>query len=503
MDGKELNKNLTKLLTHLDSIKDTLPMTTLLLEPHKKKAKAKFEEFLEKNAEKILEGDGNNTSISIKYENVKIFEQLSKNAEISGIAMKIIPESLFVSLISQYDAFLNKLLKILFKIRPEYINTSERELTFSQLIEFESIESAREYVTEKEVENVLRKSHTEHFEYLESKLAITLRKELPIWQTFIEITERRNLFVHCDGIVSNQYLKVCKEHKCNLNKIVLNQRLEVDPTYFQKAYECLYELATKLTHTIWRKLVKNDLEEADEKLNSICYSLLTSGQYELAEILLDFACKQNKYFNDSSRNFFVVNKALSPFLNGKIDTAKEIINSKDWSASSDNFKLAHLIITENFEEVYILMKKIGENGEVLKVHYKTWPLFYKLRKEQKFKEVFKEIFNEEYTVLEIPKRPVQQLVEEIVEKKPELKQRTVKKVIEKKQDLKKTVSKMKITTKTDTIKKINPDNQKTNNIKIPKINKPLNETQRTVEKSKSILAKPLEVINIETLKTDE
>lgn len=201
--------------------------------------------------------------------------------------------------------------------------------------------------------------------------------------------------------------------------------------------------------------------------------MLTSGQYELAEILLDFACKQNKYFNDSSKNFFIVNKALSPYLNGKIETAKEIINSKDWSASSDNFKLAHLIITENFEEVYILMKKIGVNGEVFKVHYKTWPLFYKLRKEVKFKEVFKDVFNEEYTVLEIPKRPVQQLVEEIVEKKPELKKRTVKKVIEKKQALRKTVTKKEVLPKKETIQKTNSQLiNKTKIVKIPKVNKP-------------------------------
>jgi hypothetical protein len=254
MESTDLNDNLHKLLRHLDSIKDTLPMTLLLLEPHNKKANTKFEEFIEKNAKKI-ENENGQKSIAVKFEDSKIFEQLSKNSEISGLAMKIIPESLFVSLISQYDAFLNKLLKILFKTRPEYINNSERELSFSQLIQFDSIETAREYVIEKEVETVLRKSHSEHFDYLENKLAIPLRKDLPIWQTFIEITERRNLFVHCDGIISNQYLKVCKDHKCDIKNFNVNDRLNVDLKYFTTAYNCLYELSTKLTHTIWRKLI--------------------------------------------------------------------------------------------------------------------------------------------------------------------------------------------------------------------------------------------------------
>jgi len=423
MEGKELNENLYKLLNHLDSIKDTLPMTLLLLEPHNKKANSKFEEFIEKNAQKI-DNEKGTKSIAVKYEDARVFEQLSKNSEISRLAMKIIPESLFVSLISQYDAFLNKLLKILFKTRPEYINNSERELSFSQLIQFETIESAREYVIEKEVETVLRKSHSEHFDYLENKLSMPLRKDLPIWQTFIEITERRNLFVHCDGVVSNQYLKVSKENKCDIKDIKLNERLYVDLAYFKKAYNCLYELSTKLTHTIWRKLIKNDIENADTSLNEICYSLLTSGQFELADILLDFACKQTKHFNDSSKNIFIVNKSLSNYLNKKEDKAKQIISSKDWSASSDNFKLAHIIINENYDEAYELMKKIGSSGVVDKENYKTWPLFYKLRKELKFKETFKEIFNEEYTVLEIPKRPVQELMEEILKKNNVIKKKT-------------------------------------------------------------------------------
>lgn len=437
MESTDLNDNLHKLLRHLDSIKDTLPMTLLLLEPHNKKANTKFEEFIEKNAKKI-ENENGQKSIAVKFEDSKIFEQLSKNSEISGLAMKIIPESLFVSLISQYDAFLNKLLKILFKTRPEYINNSERELSFSQLIQFDSIETAREYVIEKEVETVLRKSHSEHFDYLENKLAIPLRKDLPIWQTFIEITERRNLFVHCDGIISNQYLKVCKDHKCDIKNFNVNDRLNVDLKYFTTAYNCLYELSTKLTHTIWRKLIKNDFENADKSLNEICYSLLTSGQYDLADIMLDFACKQTKHFNDSTKNIFIVNKALSSYLNSKEENAKKIIESKDWSASSDDFKLANLIITENYEEVYELIKKIGNDGVVDKENYKTWPLFYKLRKEDKFKETFKEVFKEDYTVLEIPKRPVQELMEEIIKKNSDVKSKTVKvstKVILEKKDI--------------------------------------------------------------------
>lgn len=436
MEGKELHNNLHRLLSHLDSIKDTLPMVMIQLSPHQKKANAEFQDFFKNNVEEIENEDGQK-SISVDYGESKIFDQLSKNALISNLASKILPESLFVSLISQYDAFTNSLLKILFEIRPEFINNSERELTFSQLVDFDSIENARNYIIEKEVETVLRKSHSEQFDYLEKKLEMPLRKSLPIWKIFIEITQRRNLFVHCDGIVSSQYLKVCRENNCSIEGIELNQRLDVNIEYFKKAYECLYEISSKLTHTIWRKLLKDDIKNADQKLNTICFDLLNTNQLELSDVLLDFAIKQDRHYNDASKNMFIVNRALSLYLNSKSDDAKKIMDTKDWSASSDDFKLANYVITEDHDKACRLMKKIGDDGEVDKENYRSWPLFFKLRKEEKFKETFKEIFKQEYKALEIPKRPVQDLINDLIDNNPELKSRTTEKELSTKQKIEK------------------------------------------------------------------
>jgi len=427
MNGKELNKNLTLFLNHLDSIKDTLPMVMLLINPHRTKAIKEFQDFFENNVEEI-ENESGEKSVGFKYEEYNVFQRLKKNSEISVLSDKIIPESLFVSLISQYDAFLNRLLKILFEIRPEYINNSERELTYSQLVNFADIESARDYVVEKEIETVLRKSHTEHFEYIEKKLSMTLRTDLPIWKEFIEITERRNLFVHCDGVVSSQYLKVCGENQCLDPEISLNQRLSIPIEYFNKTYNVLFELATKLTHTIWRKLLKDDMKEADRRLNDVCIELINSRQLILADEILKFACGQKRHFNDLFKNVFVVNRALSKYLNGDKDKAMKIVNEKDWSASSDDFKLAHLTISELYEEAYKLMLKIGKKGEVSREDYKTWPLFARLRKEDKFKETYKKIFDEEYTIMDIPNRPIQNLIGELILKNPELQDKTKDKV---------------------------------------------------------------------------
>lgn len=426
--GKNLHKNLETFLRHIDAIRDTLPMTMLLIQPYNKKANDDFKKFLKESVEEI-EDDNGKKRLLVKADESKTFETLERNASTSALASKIIPESLFVSLISQYDAYLTRLLRAIYEIKPDVLNGSERNLTFSQLVEMETIENAREYIIDKEVDTVLRKSHSEQFDYLEKLIGIKLRENLPIWQTFIEITERRNLLVHCDGVISNQYLKNCKEHKCKIDKIKVGNRLGVDPQYFSNAYKCLYEIATKLTHTIWRKLLIADLKDADRELNDVCFHLINTNSFELADILLEFGCGQKRHFNDSLKNVFIVNGSLSKYLQDKKEEAKKILDKKDWSASSDDFKLAYAVLTDEYENTYEIMIKIGDNGEVDQSDYKQWPLFNKIRNEEKFKETFKLIFKEDYSVMETPMRPLQELINKEIKKDKELKDKTVKKII--------------------------------------------------------------------------
>ena len=424
--GKNLHKNLNTFLRHIDAIKDTLPMTMLLIRPYNKKATDDFRKFLQENVEEIE--DNGEKKILVKAEESKKFETLERNASTSSLAGKIIPESLFVSLISQYDAFLTRLLRSIYEIKPDLLNGSERNLTFSQLVGMETIDKAREFIIDKEIDTVLRKSHFEQFEYLEKLIGIKLRENLPIWQTFIEITERRNLLVHCDGLTSSQYIKNCQEHNCKIDKTKVGDRLGVEVKYFSTAYKCLYEISTKLTHTIWRKLLISDLKDADRELNEVCLHLINANYFGLADILLDFGCNQKKHFDDSFKNVFIVNCSLSKYLQDQKEEARKILDKKDWSASSSDFKLAYAVLTDDFETAYEMIIKIGDKGEIHKSDYKHWPLFNKIRQEDKFKETFKLVFKEEYSVIETPMRPLQELINKEIKNNKELEGKTTKKV---------------------------------------------------------------------------
>jgi hypothetical protein len=248
-----------------------------------------------------------------KIDNNKYFKyrRFSGRYQKARLAQQLVPRTFLVSLVSQFDAFLGRLIKLLFAIKPEVLDSSGSTITFSQLGGFGSFEAAKDYIIDKEIETVLRKNHAEQFDWLENRFGLKLRVNLPVWPTFIEVTERRNLFVHSNGIVSHQYIEICKRHGEALDETVVpGKMLHVSRQYFETAHECLYELGVKLAQVLWRKLQSDDMENADGNLLSVGYELLEEGRYRLARCILDLSTGLKKHSKEEFRLSMIINSLL-------------------------------------------------------------------------------------------------------------------------------------------------------------------------------------------------
>lgn len=395
-----IDRELHHFLENITSISDTLDITMQAIGQAFDKTKAQLIEFEKRNF--IYQEENGETNVSIDVECYQTLIDLSKQLKTYGPALKTIPRSFVMALISQYDAFIGRLIKIILSKKPEMLNASDKSLSFAQLVEFGSVEDAKEFILEKEIETVIRKSHAEQFDWMERKFDIPLRKELAIWPDFIEVTERRNLFVHTDGVVSDQYLKVCREHNASIDGKKIGDELQVSPEYFDNAYNVIFEIAFKLAHVLWRKFMPDELEKADENLIAIGYDTLYDENYRLTATIFNFATQTlKKHYSEKNRRMMVVNQALAYKWNGNDKKAREIVAREDWSATSGKFRLAEAVILENYELAYEIMQEIGENyNEVGLYNYRDWPLFKEIRRENKFLEVFEEIFGEPYNKVE-------------------------------------------------------------------------------------------------------
>jgi hypothetical protein len=371
-----------RFMRSIEGLSASLPIVIstmgLECEKHGKVLNDFFKKYAEKN-----ETDGEKKYVlKLNTTNYQRFKTISTDLHRLILSLDIIPKNYIVSLISIYDAFLGDLIRCLYRLKPDILNASEKNISYTRLIEFKNIEDAKQYIIEKEVEELLRKSHVEQFDWLQNKFDIKLKEGLSIWPTFVELTQRRNLFAHCDGIVSQQYLDVCKVNRVKLDKCRPGNRLSVSPTYFDEAFRCLFEVGVKLSHVLWRKLRPDQIEEADKHLGSdIIYHLLCLEQYDLAKISSDFAINVlKKYSDDSRRRIYIINAAIAYKFSGDNLVAKQILDKEDWSASDNVFKLCVAILKDEFKIAPDLMKKIGTNNVWLdKQSYVDWPVFKEFR----------------------------------------------------------------------------------------------------------------------------
>jgi hypothetical protein len=381
---------------HIDSIGDVLLSMVFAIQEVTKQAKDELKKFEAEHCQ-ITENETERT-IRVASTHIKEWKSLMRRYEHFALSKSLLPRSLLVSLVSQYDAYLGRLLRLVFIQKPEILNGSDKKISFESLSQFSSIEAAREYILEKEVEAILRSSHSDQFKWMERTFDLPLTKGLESWPTFIEITERRNLFVHTDGITSSQYIAVCKLQNCKIDaSIKEGSRLGVPQRYFESAHHCIYEIGVKLGQVLWRKLFPDERSEADSNFIRLTYDLIDNGKYEVAIRLLDFACTEFKKFsNEACQLTLIVNRAQAYKWKGDEERCKKIMRAVDWSAKGDQFKLSDAVLADDWDRSANVMKRIGKNGPVDQTDYRDWPIFKNFRRQDVFLTAYLNIFGEDF-----------------------------------------------------------------------------------------------------------
>lgn len=396
MDKKnEISSNLNQFIENIESIHSTIPMFMVILSEIRKKSVDSYSDYLKENGELIKENKNlKRYKLATKFSRkADIIEKRSIRAKKS---LSLIPKNFVVSLVSEYDSFLGNLLKSFYRKKPELLNSIERKISYTELVCFESIDNARDHILEKEVESVLRKSHTEHFDIMEKKFSINLRKNLKIWSDFIELTERRNLFVHCNGIVTSQYLSVCSQNNVNIKSKKAGQKLVASADYIENSFRILNEIAIKLTHVLWRKVFPDERKSADDALISLSYDLLQQKRYSLVINVLDlFINTIKKFHDDTMKRFLIINLSIAYKLSGDKKSSDKELSKYDWSSCDYLLKLAHSVLLEDYDKSANFMRKVIATKDLSEDAFLHWPLFEDFRKEDQFKEIFLESFGKE------------------------------------------------------------------------------------------------------------
>ncbi|MEM9789170.1 MAG: hypothetical protein AAF842_02075 [Planctomycetota bacterium] len=306
-----------------------------------------------------------------------------------------LPELFIVSLISQFDSYVGRLIRAGYLVQPKSIRASEKPLTVSDLLDLNSVDAAVEFVIEKEVESVLRKSHTDQFKWLEDFLGIPLRRDLTVWADFIELTERRNLFVHSGGIVSSQYLKICGKNNADVDPDLKGTKLVVDRRYARKSYRVVREIGTKLGLVIWNKLQPEAGKQAGSFVTHEQVELLNLREADLAIELADFWDSLPIKERDAGTELYIsINKLIGLKQIGDDDSLRQGVARIDWSTLAPKFLLAKACLEDDWDSAGRLMDRLSASKEMEPEQYQEWPIFDEFRKTDIFSKIYSSHYGE-------------------------------------------------------------------------------------------------------------
>jgi hypothetical protein len=143
-------------------------------------------------------------------------------------------------------------------------------------------------IISKEIDSLMRDSHYEQVLFLDGKLKLGIEATFDRWKEFLEITERRNLFVHTGGWVSATYLDNCRRWSIPIaESIKEGTLLSASEEYISRASDCFYEISVRITQAVVRRIFPAGNENFDKALDNKSVDLLISEQWTLADGILN------------------------------------------------------------------------------------------------------------------------------------------------------------------------------------------------------------------------
>ncbi|MGR3064735.1 hypothetical protein ABMY28_22665 [Vibrio vulnificus] len=206
-----------------------------------------------------------------EHEAMLALKQASKiyKATLNSDIVSTLNQAIFLNSYSIWDAFTGELLSALYRLKPELYSKFQKSVPFELVMQADSIEVIKTRILEDDIENFRRDSYIEQFKSLEKRFGFETLRKFKLWEIFVEFSQKRNIVMHCNGVVSEQYISICKSvgiKESDLPKVGDKVELSTADVVFSNYVMCVTGIM--LAHTIWNKVFpKNRTEVDDHRLN--------------------------------------------------------------------------------------------------------------------------------------------------------------------------------------------------------------------------------------------
>ena len=287
----------------------------------------------------------------------------------------LLRRSALVVLVSFYETLLVSLLKAYYGMLSQGITDSARP------------EGSDQVTLPKKTERIIAFGSISDRLALFDSLGINLQPLAQIKGIMIEIAERRNVFVHNDGIIDQRYL----DHTSRTSDVALLGRQYLVPsTYLLAAIDATYFCGLTLLESCWREWTGGSHKQADRLFVDSLFTLLTQKRYDLVALLGEAIVHYK--IRKKEGQLIIVNHAIALRELGKPDAARKLIEECRSSPASGIISFAVYVLQEDYDSACVLMTQMIRKGKIkdlvgarpLLIPVKNDPRFAPLLKNSRF-----------------------------------------------------------------------------------------------------------------------
>jgi len=393
---QKLRSSILKFLNDIECAQD---MFSLVIPDLRAQDKKTVEEIKKKMSLLKKEAKGGRKNLNRMLSNIR---SLASSIYSLNRADMMFRSHALVCIVSRYDYFLSDLLKNAYRKNPERVTGGDRALTYEELLSLDSLDNLVELFISKEIDTFLHETHDKQLKVLDQESKLGIVDNFSELSLFVEMTERRNLFVHAGGIVTKYYLKRCKEVNYPVpSDVKPGTTLSVSEDYFKSAITCIYELGVRLGFALACRLYPDNLEKIHYfLLDSIGFPLLQSERWELARRVFNFALSwPEKYIlNDEAKRYYVVNNAIALNHLNRHKDALDLLSKYDWSSQSEKMLLAVSVLQHKWKKAETIMSGMDGDKAFSEDNYRTWPIFKEFRATKEFRRAYKKVYGKRFVV---------------------------------------------------------------------------------------------------------
>lgn len=312
--------------------------------------------------------------------------------------------SAVVTLMSHYESLVADLLHAFYELFPGALPAADRTLTLAEILELGSIDEARTFLIEKEVDSVLRESLKQQHAYFSQRPKVGLEALAPFDPVIAEVDQRRNIYVHNRAHVNRRYLKNVDSDLAQSFGAQDGKFLEADEAYLSHAINGVLCAGVALAQLCWRKWQPKAAQKADVLLIDIIYAALKDGHYDVVVALCEFAGKL-RLKDDVSHRVVVVDHAIALKRLGRDSDALSLLAREDWSSCQAKFHVANQVLRGNRAQAMTTLRRAVRADEISAEDVREWPLFAELRTDADFIQLFRELFPDEPPLECLPQAP--------------------------------------------------------------------------------------------------